>query len=145
MWKFTTLRLNYLFQSKDFRTTKIAVGVAEHVTCSYYFFLLELDHTKRLVQPLIARSLSSDETLSTYSPERLSTMRSLVVFNESIKRVMKGVHVDVKFLAHDCSRACANIPGNMMKYLCRYQSEKRAIEEIQMDESGVILEGWGGS
>ena len=55
---------------------------------------------------------------------------------------MGGVHVDIRFLAHDCGRSCVNVPGNMVKCLCRYHSEMTTMEEIQMEESGVILEGW---
>lgn len=129
-------------RQSDFRITQIAVGVLERFTGSYYFFILALDHTKRLVQPLIARSLSSEDGHSFFSPGSLQHTPSQKMFYEAIKRIMGGVHVDIRFLAHDCSRSCANIPGNMVKCLCRYHSEMITMEEIQMEESGVILEGW---
>ena len=64
------------------------------------------------------------------------------MFFQAVLLTMGGIKVDVKFLAHDCNRACMNMPGNMVYYLCRYHSEMGAMEEIRMDESGVVLEGW---
>ncbi|KAF8474290.1 hypothetical protein BDZ91DRAFT_713999 [Kalaharituber pfeilii] len=132
-------------RSKDFETTNIAVGAVERVTGSYYFFLLQLDHTKRMVQPVIARALSSDESENIFSPENLSIKSGYMIFYEAIKRIIGGLYVDTGFLSHDCNRTCANIPGNMVKSLCRYHSEAKAMEEIRLDECGIILEGWRGA
>lgn len=131
-----------LTTQSDFRITRIAVGVVERVTSSYYFFLLALDHTKRSVHPLIARSLSSEDEYSSFSPDSLLCAPSKQMFYEAVKRILGGLHVDISFLAHDCGRACDNVPGNMVKCLCRYQHEMSTIKEIQMEQSGIVLEGW---
>ena len=65
-----------------------------------------------------------------------------MMFYQAILLTMGGVQVDTKFLAHDCNQVCMNMPGNMVYCLCRYHSEMGAMEEIRMDESRVILEGW---
>lgn len=114
----------------------------ERITASYYIFLLALDHTKRLILPLIARSLSSEEDHSPFNLDNLQHTQSRTIFYQAILLTMGSTQVDIKFLAHDCNRACINVPGNTVYHLCRYHSEMGAMEEIRMDESRVVLEGW---